>query len=203
MMMIDVGARAGRWTDGTRRALARGTQKKQTAEELQAQLRQRAEAQARLVAAQQAAAASAAVAGKRDEGGHAIAKGELQQMLKELAPDLEFDEDVQEVLLEMTDDFVDTVLEHASMLAKHRGSEQVEVKDVLLHLDRQWDMHIPGYSGEEVKKFPQKRLETHAKRMAAVRRTVAAANAAQLEAKKQAKLAAERAAKKGGDAEDA
>ena len=144
------------------------------------------------------------MAGKRsDEGGHSIGKAELQQMLKELAPELEFDEDVQEVLLEITDDFVDTVLEQASILAKHRGSEEIEVKDVLLPLERQWDMHIPGYSGEEVKKFPQKRLDLHSKRMAAVRRTVAAANAAQIEAKKQAKLAAERAAKKGGDAEDA
>lgn len=173
-------------------------------EEQQAALKQREAAQARLVAAQQAAAAAAAVAGKRgDDGGHALTKDELQDMLKEFAPGLEFDSAVEDVLLEIVDDFVDTVLDHSLMLAKHRGSEEIEPKDVLMHLERQWDMYIPGYSGEEVRQYPQKRLDLHANRMAAVRRSVAAATAAQNEAKKQAKLAAERAAKKSGDAEGA
>jgi transcription initiation factor TFIID subunit 12 len=61
-------------------------------------------------------------------------------------------------------------------------------------------MHVPGFGGEEVPKFPSKRgSETHAKRLAAVRRSVAAATAAQNEQRKQARLAAERAARKGGD----
>ena len=63
----------------------------------------------------------------------------------------------QELLLEITDDFVDNLLDHAVQLAKHRGSDSVEPKDVLLHLERHWDMHVPGFGGEEVPKFPFKR----------------------------------------------
>lgn len=164
-------------------------------------MRQKHEAQKRLAAAQAAAAASAAVAGKKTEdGGHAISKEELQDLLKEFAPDETFEDGIEELLLEITDDFVDNLLDHAVQLAKHRGSDSVEPKDVLLHLERHWDMHVPGFGGEEVPKFPSKRgSETHAKRLAAVRRSISAATAAQNEQRKQARLAAERAARKGGD----
>lgn len=179
----------------------RATQRqKPTTEELAAQIKQRAEAQARLAAAQAAAAASAA-AGKKGDDGHALSKQDIEEMIKEYAPGETFDPEVQDMLLEIADDFVDNVLEHSARLAKHRGSETLEPQDVLLHLERHWDIHIPGYGGEEVRQFPEKELGVHARRMAAVRRSVAQANAAQMEQQKQARLAAERAAKaKGGDA---
>ena len=75
-------------------------------------MRQKHEAQKRLAAAQAAAAASAAVAGKKTEdGGHAISKEELQGLLKEFAPDETFEDGVEELLLEITDDFVDNLLD--------------------------------------------------------------------------------------------
>lgn len=192
-------------TDAER--VERARSKKQTAEDVAAQMEKRAAAQARLAAAQAAAAASAAAAKKKtDDGGHAISKDELQELLKEFAPGESFEPEVEEMLLEITDDFVDNVLEHAARLARHRGSEAVEPKDVLLHLERQWDMHIPGYGGEEVPKYTEKQsVETHSRRLAAVRRSVAAATAAQNEQRKQARLAADRATKGKGDmgAEDA
>ena len=192
-------------TDAER--VERARSKKQTAEDVAAQMEKRAAAQARLAAAQAAAAASAAAAKKKtDDGGHAISKDELQELLKEFAPGESFEPEVEEMLLEITDDFVDNVLEHAARLARHRGSEAVEPKDVLLHLERQGDMHIPGYGGEEVPKYTEKQsVEPHSRRLAAVRRSVAAATAAQNEQRKQARLAADRATKGKGDmgAEDA
>ena len=162
-----------------------------------------AEAQARIAAAQAAAAASAALSKKAGEdGGHALTKSDLQAMLKEFAPDETFDPEVEDMLMSVADDFLDTVLEHSIQLAKHRGGDTLEPQDVLLHFERHWDMHIPGFEGEEVRAYPEKKnVDAHASRLAAVRRTVAAASAAANNQRKQARLAAERAKSgaKGGD----
>ena len=38
--------------------------------------------------------------------------------------------------MQMTDDFIDTVVSHSCMLAKHRTSNTLEIKDVQLHLGK-------------------------------------------------------------------
>jgi len=170
---------------------------KQTPEQRAAQIQQMAEAQARIAAAQAAAAASAALSKKAgDDAGHALTKAELQLMLKEFAPNETFDPEVEDMLMVVADDFLDSVLEHSIQLAKHRGGDTLETQDVLLHLERHWDIHIPGFEGEEVRAYPEKKdAGPHATRLAAVRRTVAAATAASNAQRKQARLAAERAKK--------
>ena len=61
-------------------------------------------------------------------------------------------------------------------LAKLRNADVIDVKDVALHLEREWDIVVPGTSGEELKPYkrPQK-PGTQTQREAKVRKSMARA----------------------------
>lgn len=60
----------------------------------------------------------------------------LQDLVREVDPNEQLDEDVEDVLLQMADDFVDSAITAGCLLAKHRKSTTVEVKDLQLHLGK-------------------------------------------------------------------
>lgn len=97
----------------------------------------------------------------------------LEDLVKEIDPLEQLDEDVEEVLMQMTDDFIDSVVSHSCTLAKHRESNTLEIKDVQVHLERCWNMWIPGFGSEEVR--PCKKsvtTEAHRQRLALIRKAV-------------------------------
>lgn len=115
-----------------------------------------------------------------------LTKRKLQDLLHEIDPTETMDDDVEEVLLQIADDFIENVINSSCQIAKHRKSNTVEVKDVQLHLgecnkttsirildkllmnwflmfhvlivylDRNWNMWIPGYGSEDLR--PYKKL---------------------------------------------
>ncbi|CAI9171059.1 unnamed protein product [Rangifer tarandus platyrhynchus] len=73
-----------------------------------------------------------------------------RDLVREVDPNEQLDEDVEEMLLQIADDFIESVVTAACQLAQHRKSSTLEVKDVQLHLERQWNMWIPGFGSEEI-----------------------------------------------------
>jgi transcription initiation factor TFIID subunit 12 len=49
------------------------------------------------------------------------------------------------MLLEMADDFVDKVVSQACKLAKHRGADHIEVKDLQLPIEKLYNIRVPGF----------------------------------------------------------
>ncbi|KAK1829383.1 transcription initiation factor TFIID subunit 12 [Podospora conica] len=59
--------------------------------------------------------------------------------------------EVEESVLSLADNFVDHVLQTACRMAKARGSKVLEIRDLQLVLERQYNIRIPGYSSEELR----------------------------------------------------
>ena len=55
----------------------------------------------------------------------------------------------------MADDFVDTVISNACKLAKLRESPQLDIRDLQLVLERNYNIRIPGYASDEVRTVRQ------------------------------------------------
>jgi transcription initiation factor TFIID subunit 12 len=51
----------------------------------------------------------------------------------------------------LADDFVDDVVSSACKLAKLRGSSSLEMRDVLIVLERLYNIRIPGMSTDEIR----------------------------------------------------
>lgn len=63
-----------------------------------------------------------------------LSRPRLQELVREVDPTVQLDEEVEEMLLQLADDFIDTTLNAACSLAKHRHAPTVELRDVQLHL---------------------------------------------------------------------
>lgn len=59
--------------------------------------------------------------------------------------------DAEEFILQMTDDFVDDVVSSACRLAKMRDSTMLDVRDLQLVLERNYNMRISGFSTDDLR----------------------------------------------------
>jgi transcription initiation factor TFIID subunit 12 len=113
-------------------------------------------------------------------------KKRLQELVKEVDPNEQLDEDVEDLLLHIADDFIEQTVTASCSLAKHRRAPAVEVKDVQFVLEKKWNMWIPavgastgsatvGLTGEQEALKPFKKSSTseaHKARMALIRKTL-------------------------------
>jgi len=102
-----------------------------------------------------------------------VTKRKLQDLLHEIDPRETIDDDVEEVLLQIADDFIENVISSSCQIAKNRKSNTLDVKDVQLHLDRNWNMWIPGYGSDDMR--PYKKLpstESHRQRLALIKKAL-------------------------------
>lgn len=108
-----------------------------------------------------------------ETSGQVLTKPRLQELVREIDPTEQLDEEVEELLLQIADDFIENTVNAACLLAKHRKVTKVEVKDVQLHLERNWNMWIPGFGTDELRPYKRATVtEAHKQRLALIRKAI-------------------------------
>ncbi|XKL63827.1 hypothetical protein PGB90_006191 [Kerria lacca] len=102
-----------------------------------------------------------------------LTKTRLQDLVKEVDPCEQLDEEVEDLLLQLVDDFVNSTVNTACTFAKHRNASTVEIKDVQLYLEKMYNMWIPGFGTDEVKPYKKPPItEAHKQRLALIRKSL-------------------------------
>ncbi|XP_050334076.1 transcription initiation factor TFIID subunit 12 isoform X2 [Bactrocera neohumeralis] len=102
-----------------------------------------------------------------------LTKPRLLELVREVDVTAQLDEDVEELLLQIADDFVEDAVKATCAFAKHRKVSKVEVRDVQLHLERKWNMWIPGFGTDELRPYKRAAItEAHKQRLALIRKTI-------------------------------
>lgn len=101
---------------------------------------------------------------------HVLDPDRIRELLTSISPYHTLDKGVQDALIDIADEFVDSVMGFACQLAKHRGSDVVEVRDIALHLEKNWGIRVPGFSsagplGESTYVMPRLNTEVHKQRL--------------------------------------
>jgi transcription initiation factor TFIID subunit 12 len=83
-------------------------------------------------------------------GANLLSKTALRDLVMAIDPSQRLEPDVENLLMEVAEEFIGSVLQESCELARHRNGQVLEVRDVQLHLERSWNIKIPGYSYQEV-----------------------------------------------------
>ncbi|XP_037774130.1 transcription initiation factor TFIID subunit 12b-like [Penaeus monodon] len=97
-------------------------------------------------------------------------KQRITELVREVDPNEQLEEEVEEMLLAIADDFIESTVNAACRLAKHRGARSLDVKDVQMYLERKLHMWLPAL--EQMSSTLQKGTDTeaHKQRLALIRK---------------------------------
>ncbi|KAF8444776.1 transcription initiation factor TFIID subunit A-domain-containing protein [Boletus edulis BED1] len=75
----------------------------------------------------------------------------IQDLVTSIDPNVRVEPEVEDLLLQIADEFIDSVSNFGCRLAKHRGGDTLEVKDLQLHLERNHNIRIPGFASDDTR----------------------------------------------------
>ncbi|XP_042049989.1 transcription initiation factor TFIID subunit 12-like [Salvia splendens] len=117
-----------------------------------------------------------AIADTEESSNRILSKRSIQEIVNQIDPSEKLDPEVEDILVDIAEDFVESITTFGCLLAKHRKSSTLEAKDILLHLERNWNMALPGFGGDEIRIFKKPHVnELHRERLAAVKKSMSAA----------------------------
>ncbi|KAI4318835.1 hypothetical protein MLD38_032499 [Melastoma candidum] len=108
-----------------------------------------------------------------------ISKRSISELVNQIDPSEKLDPEVEDILLDVAEEFIDSITTFSCSLAKHRKSNTLEAKDILLHLERNWNITLPGFSSDEIKSYRKPVInDVHKERLAVIKKSIALADAA-------------------------
>jgi len=110
---------------------------------------------------------------RKNTAGDQSMRRSIQDLVSSIDPSVKIEPDVEDVslrvvlqrpayerwltrcshklLLDIADEFIDSVTNFSCRLAKHRGGDTLEVRDLQLHLERNHNIRIPGFQSDETR----------------------------------------------------
>ncbi|XP_072998596.1 transcription initiation factor TFIID subunit 12 isoform X1 [Typha latifolia] len=108
-----------------------------------------------------------------ESGTHILSKRSIQELVTQIDPSEKLESDVEDVLIEIAEDFLESITTYACSLAKHRKSTMLESKDILLHVERSWNMTMPGFGGDEIKCYKKQHMnDIHKERLTVIKKSI-------------------------------
>ncbi|GIL62785.1 hypothetical protein Vafri_16962 [Volvox africanus] len=138
------------------------------------QLQQVAAAQAAQAAARRRAAAAAAAAADPDDERRLLPRRGIRMALRAAGMERDYvvDPATEAALQEFYTEWISNAVALGCEAAKGRNSNVLKARDIAIHLERSWNLHIPGFNGEGLKPYRRPNAsELHRQRQLAVRRT--------------------------------
>jgi len=85
---------------------------------------------------------------RKSTPGDASMRRSIQDLVLSIDPTIKIEPEVEDLLLDIADEFIDSVTNFGCRLAKHRGGDTLEVRDLQLHLERNHNIRIPGFASD-------------------------------------------------------
>ncbi|TKY53074.1 Transcription initiation factor TFIID subunit 12 [Spatholobus suberectus] len=108
-----------------------------------------------------------------------LSKRSIHELVNQVDPLEKLDPEVADILVDIAENFLESITRSGCSLAKHRKSTTLEAKDILLHLEKNWNMTLPGFGSDEIKSYRRPSTsDIHKERIAAIKKSMTATEAA-------------------------
>lgn len=104
-----------------------------------------------------------------------LSKRSIHELVNQVDPLEKLDPEVADILVDIAENFLESIIRSGCSLAKHRKSTTLEAKDILLHLEKNWNMTLPGFGGDEIKSYRRQiTSDIHKERLSAIKKSMTA-----------------------------
>ncbi|KAI4348983.1 hypothetical protein L6164_009643 [Bauhinia variegata] len=108
-----------------------------------------------------------------------LSKRSIHELVNQVDPLEKLDPEVADILVDIAENFLESITRSGCSLAKHRKSTTLEAKDILLHLEKNWNVTLPGFGGDEIKAYRRPLTsDIHKERLAAIKKSMITTEAA-------------------------